>query len=435
MNQITDSSRITKSNNSDILSNQNNNIKNSDKKSHSKISANGQMIISGNNNMPSNHMNLPNQNNQQYIQNSNFNSIPNYFNYPSFLPNYNNNMNPYNLYPVQMSNTPQNIGSPFMPNFFPQNMPIIYNPNQMMNIPPLNNFNRPQNISVQQNLPIRLINPTISDKSGNQIIPTDVSKRSMSSKHRINSSRQNNSISNNNGPQTDSFSSRNRNNSYSKSNIKDYDGTYKPYTLKDYKEISSAKIILGSLGPNTGTKEWEERQTKLKKMEEYASNVQQLKTRIKPKKETPQENVEKIKKEKIENSNRYKSYEYSKLIKPKPKTSPDDESSYKVLGGIERTDHHILESDLKIFDSNVRYKEQVYNDNTIHRKMSDNINSQPYSKNLLMKNDNFSKNNLLTINEESPSQFYEGRNEILKLQNQRQAYNLKINEIKESLLK
>ena len=34
---------------------------------------------------------------------------------------------------------------------------------------------------------------------------------------------------------------------------------YKPYTLKDYKELEKVGVVLGGLGPNIGTKEWEEK--------------------------------------------------------------------------------------------------------------------------------------------------------------------------------
>ena len=103
------------------------------------------------------------------------------------------------------------------------------------------------------------------------------------------------------------------------------DGSYKPYSLKDYKQIASAKIVLGGLGPNTGTKEWEEKQRKMKKMEEYANSVSKNKIILKVKKEEPSQIIEREKKEKAENSVRTKAYEYARLIRPKSKTHFNNE--------------------------------------------------------------------------------------------------------------
>ena len=53
-------------------------------------------------------------------------------------------------------------------------------------------------------------------------------------------------------------------------NIVDYG--YTPYTLKDYKKINN-EVKLGKLGPNLGTKEWEEKRKRMKKMSEYGNKV------------------------------------------------------------------------------------------------------------------------------------------------------------------
>ena len=47
---------------------------------------------------------------------------------------------------------------------------------------------------------------------------------------------------------------------------------YKPYTLKDYKEIINVDT-LGGLGANIGTEEWEKKKEKMDKMSEYAKNI------------------------------------------------------------------------------------------------------------------------------------------------------------------
>ena len=55
---------------------------------------------------------------------------------------------------------------------------------------------------------------------------------------------------------------------------------YKPKTMKDYKEkyiINEKKSEKrGGLGPNIGTKEWEEKEEKKKKIQEYANKIKQI---------------------------------------------------------------------------------------------------------------------------------------------------------------
>jgi hypothetical protein len=219
-----------------------------------------------------------------------------------------------------------------------------YNPGMLMNQPPLNNYNRnilgngvPQGQVAMGNQPIK-VNHNVGDLSrlNNSRLDTDIkSKRAISSKPRGNNEGYSNVYNNmpygqsaynqgyyeqsyQNGPNTnpDSFSR--------KRNTTNNDGVYKPYTLKDYKEITSAKIVLGSLGANIGTKEWEEKQEKMKKMEEYNNNLKKNKMVFKFKKEDPTEIVEKEKKEKIEKSTRFKSYEYGKLVRPRSKIKLND---------------------------------------------------------------------------------------------------------------
>jgi hypothetical protein len=90
---------------------------------------------------------------------------------------------------------------------------------------------------------------------------------------------------------------------------------YKPYTLKEYKDLGNEKITFGGLGPNVGTKEWEEKANKMKKVNEYSENLKKHKKLVlKPIKEAPIEIIEKIKKEKVLGSNRTKAAIYGKKI-------------------------------------------------------------------------------------------------------------------------
>lgn len=222
-----------------------------------KISSGGNMIMN----------NQPSFNQNSYMQ-------------PSF------NQQSYMQYPMYYQ-------QPMMPMYMPYAYPgMPYNPQFLMNQPPVNNYNR---------------NIFNGDYTKQMVIneETNTSKRAISSKNREYSDYSN-------------VETRRRHTNM--------DGSYKPYTLKDYKQIASAKIVLGGLGPNTGTKEWEEKQQKMRRMEEYASSVSKGKVIIKGKKEEPSQLIEKEKKEKIDNSVRTKAYEYARLIRPKSKTHFGDEN-------------------------------------------------------------------------------------------------------------
>lgn len=98
-------------------------------------------------------------------------------------------------------------------------------------------------------------------------------------------------------------------------------GDYKPYSLKEYKELEKVGIVLGGLGPNIGTKDWEEKKDKMKKMEKYSNHVNSLsKMKVKKKKESLEELIQKEKQKKIRLSCRRKCYEYGKLVRPKSRT-------------------------------------------------------------------------------------------------------------------
>ena len=45
---------------------------------------------------------------------------------------------------------------------------------------------------------------------------------------------------------------------------------YTPYTLKDYKELTNTAVVMGPLGANIGTEEWNEKKAKMKRMENYS---------------------------------------------------------------------------------------------------------------------------------------------------------------------
>ena len=85
---------------------------------------------------------------------------------------------------------------------------------------------------------------------------------------------------------------------------------YKPYTLKDYKEIMNVDT-LGGLGANIGTEDWNKKKEKMDKMNEYAKNI------FKKTKGNKNKNSDLKNRKKEEISTRKRASEYSKLIRPK----------------------------------------------------------------------------------------------------------------------
>lgn len=206
--------------------------------------------------------------------------------------------NPYiNQHPIPNGNMPQY--SPYMSPPLQMNpyAPYNYPPQMMMVNPYYNNpymgYNNMMNNNQQQ-------------QCNNVQLPTPQSRtklRPISSQSRMNTT--NTNLSN--------LSSGRVCSAYSRSRFVEY----KPYTLKEYKEMERVGVVLGGLGPNIGTKEWEEKKEKMRKMEEYAKRVSELKNKVKKRKERVEDIIEKEKKKKIENSIRRRCYEYANLVRPK----------------------------------------------------------------------------------------------------------------------
>ena len=238
---------------------------------------------------------IQNNNIQNEInQNNQINYNP-YMNNPQFfIPN--NPYIPQFNYPIYQMN---NYNQPYIINPY-QQMQLLNNQNIINN----NNLNNTNNTTqnIQNDLSnISKINTTINSNKTNgkaKLRPISANQSHI------------NNISN--------ISSGRLNSAYSKSRISTIE--YKPYTLKDYKELEKAGVILGSLGPNIGTKEWEEKKKKMQKMEEYSRKIASMKKRTKSK-EKFENVIEEEKKKKIENSIRRRCYEYGNLIRPHPRSA------------------------------------------------------------------------------------------------------------------
>ena len=177
-------------------------------------------------------------------------------------------------------------------------------------------------------------------KNNNKINPVYMNQNSQKKNLSNNKKRMmNNNINNNMKNQVLSKSVKRINNINNKISppkqikMKDYQFIeFHPYTLKDYKEMIRNPVVMGPLGANIGTKEWEEKKNKMKKMMNYSNNINREHKGInKLKKDTPKDEIEKLTKEKIEKSARHRTYEYGKLLRTGKYKEDFDEKEYNYL--------------------------------------------------------------------------------------------------------
>ena len=156
---------------------------------------------------------------------------------PYFYYNNNNNNN--------MNNPSQHVIFPPPYQLYYYSNPYIQNNNQNQNIP---------NVNINDN---NIIKTEDKIKSKKKLRPISVQMvgRSKSFMNNTNTTINTNYTNNNN---ITTFT----NSKYE----------YKPYTLKDYKEIINVDT-LGGLWANIGTEEWEKKKEKMDKMSEYAKNI------------------------------------------------------------------------------------------------------------------------------------------------------------------
>ena len=135
---------------------------------------------------------------------------------------------------------------------------------------------------------------------------------------------------------------------------------FHPYTLKDYKELTRNPVVMGPLGANIGTKEWEIKRNKMKKMQNYSNNINKEHKGIKSlKKDTPKDEIEKLTKQKIENSIRHRAYEYSKLVRAgKYKDENENMGKNDNLGVIQENDDDLY---LKKYEDQLRQETENMN--------------------------------------------------------------------------
>ena len=187
---------------------------------------------------------------------------------------------------------------------------------------------------------------------------------------------------------------------------------YKPYTLKDYKEIINVDT-LGGLGANIGTEEWEKKKEKMDKMLEYSKNIFKKSKNNNKNKDNQYINkldnlIAKNKQKKDALSTRKRANEYSKLIRPK------SSGQYKIIRYNEQNRNNNIKFMNKknnkfIYEENNEDKVNNINNMNIiqgkyallhHNKLNDekNINNINYIKNI--DNSNETNNNKIKCKRE-----------------------------------
>lgn len=232
---------------------------------------------------------------------------------------------------------------------------------------------------------------------------------------------------------------------------------YKPYTLKDYKELTRTGIVMGPLGANIGTKEWETKREKMKRMENYSNRINQAHKGVtKLKKDTPKDEIEKMLKKKMEESNRFRTYEYGKLIRIGKKNKGEiatissknnsrlpNDYYYKDLGVINEDEEIKIKGNLNL-EPTIPLNKRNLNDEKNYiplikktNQLSDipSPSSQYNTISPIPEKMNFLSEN--TPKEQETNQINISNvtnNNLEQLLQQREIYKAKINDIKDSLL-
>ena len=275
-----------------------------------------------------NELNIQQQQHQTNNTNTNINSPPpQQIINPQYHPQ---QQQPYYQYPPQQYFNNNNnyyqqglIYNPYYQQYQPSNGMILAYQQQPPYIPYITNNNN--NLNPQQ--------PTFPSKPKLRPISSQTKHIPRSNININNNNLQQNAIqilTNNNNSHISHNTSSRICSAQSRSRISNIE--YRPYTLKEYKELEKVGVVLGGLGPNIGTKEWEEKKEKMKKMEEYASRIANMKSKIKKKKDNLDDILTKEKQSKIDNSIRQRCLQYGNLIRPRTRTA--DKTKTRPISGV-----------------------------------------------------------------------------------------------------
>ena len=334
-----------------------------------------------------------------------------------------NMMNQANPYPYwnqnnQMNNNNKNVYENSKKNYLENNNnynnPMVRNAKMVLN----NNMNNLNNMNGYKH--------NLKNKKKSQS-----AKYIKSNNDGYNSSNNNNGYNSSNNNINNNYPYNNMNNNISPSpqikKLKDYQFMeFHPYTLKDYKELTRNPVVMGPLGANIGTKEWEQKRNKMKKMMNYSNNINKEHKGIKSlKKDTPKDEIKKLTQEKIEKSIRHRTYEYGKLIRTGKYKEDYEEKDFNHLNNI--NNQNIIPEDQENEDAN----------NDKYELNNMNENNHINNKNIMVNENNFDNNNNYMNEENNNIENFEKEKIEMnygQLLKQNEEYKSKIQDIKDQLL-
>ena len=333
-----------------------------------------------------------------------------------------NSYNMNQMYPMNQMNQmnqmyPMNQMNPIQVNSYP-----YWNQNNQMNNKNVYENSKKNNNNVYNNNPMvrnaqMIINSNNNNLNSNNNLKNKKKSQSAKRINGINNNINNNYNNNNNFMYNNMNNNNNRSPPQQIKKLKDYQFMeFHPYTLKDYKELTRNPVVMGPLGANIGTKEWEQKRNKMKKMMNYSNNINKEHKGIRTlKKDTPKDEIEKLTKEKIEKSIRHRTYEYGKLIRTGKYKEDYEEKDFNNLNN----------NNLNIIPEN--QENEYYN----NKQDLNNINNNNENSNNLNENSNNfiaeENNNIDNIEKESEINY----GQLLK---QNEEYKSKIQDIKDQLL-
>ena len=127
---------------------------------------------------------------------------------------------------------------------------------------------------------------------------------------------------------------------------------YKPYTLKEYKDRQGDPKMyrMGGLGANIGTEEWQQRNSKLQAMKNFASKVK-IENRARS------QNPPKRKKEQPkELSKREKALQFARNV-PKPKPVAKKKPEMKKMNSMQNNDEYDIMNGLEEIPEEPKYSQ------------------------------------------------------------------------------
>ena len=154
---------------------------------------------------------------------------------------------------------------------------------------------------------------------------------------------------------------------------------YKPYTLKEFKEMNKP-VVLGKLGPNIGTKIWNEKKEKMERLKNYSNKINKNKIGLNSFKCDSIENE--IKKNQIKNfeeSKNFKSKNYGNVVR-------SFTFNYKKMEEIiNKENKNDFQYEIRRNKTNKNKKLEILNENfnnNFNNNLNENFNNNNFNNNI-----------------------------------------------------